>query len=146
MKVVIQRAKHASVTVSGEVVGSIDNGVMVLVGVTHEDTESDAEYLADKVAHLRIFEDDDGKMNDSLLDVNGQVLSVSQFTLYGDCRKGRRPNFMSAAKPDIANELYTLFNNKLKDKGLHVETGTFGSMMDVQFTNVGPVTLILESK
>ncbi|WP_226667250.1 D-aminoacyl-tRNA deacylase [Metabacillus litoralis] len=146
MKVVIQRAKNAKVTVADEVVGSIENGVMVLVGVTHEDTEDDAEYLADKIAHLRIFEDENGKMNDSLIDVNGQVLSVSQFTLYGDCRKGRRPNFMNAAKPDSAKELYKLFNEKLKNKGLHVETGTFGSMMDVEFTNVGPVTLILESK
>ncbi|PGT81920.1 MULTISPECIES: D-aminoacyl-tRNA deacylase [Bacillaceae] len=146
MKVVVQRAKDAQVTVEGDVVGNIKAGVMVLVGITHDDTETDAEYLAEKIAHLRIFEDESGKMNYSLLDIEGEVLSVSQFTLYGDCRKGRRPNYMNAAKPDYANNLYEMFNQKLKDKGLHVETGTFGAMMDVQFTNDGPVTLIIESK
>ena len=146
MKIVIQRAKDAKVTVEEKIVGEINEGVMVLVGITHDDTEADAEYMADKVANLRIFEDDAGKMNHSLLDINGQVLSVSQFTLYGDCRKGRRPNFMNAAKPDYANDLYEYFNTKLREKSLQVETGTFGAMMDVQFTNVGPVTLILESK
>ncbi len=146
MKVVVQRAKEAKVTVGEKVVGEIENGVMVLVGITHDDTEADAEYLAEKIAHLRIFEDKTGKMNDSLLDVGGQVLSVSQFTLYGDCKKGRRPNYMNAAKPDEANELYEYFNVKLREMGLHVETGVFGAMMDVQFTNVGPVTLIIESK
>ncbi|MFV2046729.1 D-tyrosyl-tRNA(Tyr) deacylase [Metabacillus litoralis] len=146
MKVVVQRAKDAQVTVEGDVVGKIKAGVMVLVGMTHDDTEADAEYLAEKIAHLRIFEDESGKMNSSLLDIEGEVLSVSQFTLYGDCRKGRRPNYMNAAKPDYANKLYEMFNQKLKEKGLHVETGTFGAMMDVQFTNDGPVTLIIESK
>ncbi|MFD2213841.1 D-aminoacyl-tRNA deacylase [Metabacillus endolithicus] len=146
MKVVVQRAKDAQVTVEGDVVGKIKTGVMVLVGITHDDTETDAEYLAEKIAHLRIFEDESGKMNYSLLDIEGEVLSVSQFTLYGDCRKGRRPNYMNAAKPDYANKLYEMFNQKLKEKGLHVETGTFGAMMDVQFTNDGPVTLIIESK
>jgi D-tyrosyl-tRNA(Tyr) deacylase len=146
VKVVIQRAKHAKVTVEDNVVGEIDEGVMVLVGITHDDTEADADYLAEKIVNLRIFEDEAGKMNHSLLDVNGQVLSVSQFTLYGDCRKGRRPNYMNAAKPDYANDIYEIFNTKLREKGLHVETGIFGAMMDVQFTNVGPVTLIVESK
>lgn len=146
MKVVIQRAKDAKVIVEEKVVGQIENGVMVLVGITHDDTQEDAEYLAEKIANVRIFEDAAGKMNDSLLDVNGQVLSVSQFTLYGDCRKGRRPNFMNAAKPDFANEIYEVFNAKLRQIGLHVETGKFGAMMDVQFTNAGPVTLIIESK
>ncbi|MDQ0231518.1 D-aminoacyl-tRNA deacylase [Metabacillus malikii] len=146
MKIVIQRAENAKVIVNEEVVGKIEQGVMVLVGITHDDTVADADYLADKVANLRIFEDEAGKMNLSLLDIQGQVLSVSQFTLYGDCRKGRRPNFMNAAKPDIANELYETFNQKLRDRGVHVETGSFGAMMNVQFTNVGPVTLILESK
>lgn len=146
MKVVIQRAKHAKVIVDNEVVGQIEKGVMVLVGITHDDTVADAEYLAEKIANVRIFEDSAGKMNDSLLDVNGQVLSVSQFTLYGDCRKGRRPNFMNAAKPEFANELYEVLNTKLREKGLKVETGVFGAMMDVQFTNEGPVTLIIESK
>jgi D-tyrosyl-tRNA(Tyr) deacylase len=146
LKVVIQRAKHAKVIVEDNVVGEIDEGVMVLVGITHDDTEADADYLAEKIVNLRIFEDEAGKMNHSLLDVNGQVLSVSQFTLYGDCRKGRRPNYMNAAKPDYANDIYEIFNKKLREKGLHVETGIFGAMMDVQFTNVGPVTLIVESK
>jgi len=146
VKVVVQRAKDAQVTVEGDVVGKIKTGIMVLVGITHDDTETDAEYLAEKIAHLRIFEDESGKMNYSLLDIEGEVLSVSQFTLYGDCRKGRRPNYMNAAKPDYANKLYEMFNQKLKEKGLHVETGTFGAMMDVQFTNDGPVTLIIESK
>ncbi|WP_078432436.1 D-aminoacyl-tRNA deacylase [Metabacillus halosaccharovorans] len=146
MKVVVQRAVQAKVTVDEKVVGKIDKGVMVLVGITHDDTEADAEYLAEKIAHLRIFEDETGKMNHSILDVGGQVLSVSQFTLYGDCRKGRRPNYMNAAKPDVANELYESFNRILREKGLQVETGVFGAMMDVQFTNVGPVTLIIESK
>lgn len=141
----IQRAKHAKVIVEDKIVGEIENGVMVLVGITHDDTAADAEYLAEKVANLRIFEDETGKMNHSLLDVNGQVLSVSQFTLYGDCRKGRRPNYMDAAKPDVANVIYELFNTKLREKGILVETGIFGAMMDVQFTNVGPVTLIVES-
>ncbi|MGQ4665775.1 D-aminoacyl-tRNA deacylase [Metabacillus halosaccharovorans] len=146
MKVVVQRAVQAKVTVDEKVVGKIEKGVMVLVGITHDDTEADAEYLAEKIAHLRIFEDETGKMNHSILDVGGQVLSVSQFTLYGDCRKGRRPNYMNAAKPDVANELYESFNRMLREKGLQVETGVFGAMMDVQFTNVGPVTLIIESK
>ncbi|KZM54180.1 D-aminoacyl-tRNA deacylase [Aeribacillus sp. FSL K6-1121] len=146
MKVVVQRARNANVKVDGQVVGSIEFGLMVLVGVTHEDTEKDAEFLADKVANLRIFDDEEGKMNLSLLDVGGEVLSVSQFTLYGDCRKGRRPNFMQAAKPDIAEKLYESFNDKLREKGVRVETGSFGAMMAVEFTNVGPVTLIIESK
>lgn len=146
MKVVVQRAKNAKVTVNNEVVGSIENGFMLLVGITHSDTIDDIKYLADKVVNLRVFEDSDGKMNLSLLDVSGDILSVSQFTLYGDCRKGRRPNFMEAAKPDFAEKMYQLFNQELREKGVRVETGAFGEMMDVQFTNVGPVTLILESK
>ncbi|WP_243290664.1 D-aminoacyl-tRNA deacylase [Bacillus sp. FJAT-47783] len=146
MKVVVQRAKDAKVLVNGETVGEIEFGVMVLVGVTHNDTEKDAAFLADKVANLRIFEDESGKMNESLLDVGGKVLSISQFTLYGDCRKGRRPNYMQAAKPDYANELYEHFNKLLRTKGIEVETGRFGAMMDVSFTNVGPVTLIIDSQ
>lgn len=146
MKVVLQRAKRAEVRVDGEVVGQIDRGLMLLVGVTHEDTSQDAAYLAEKVANLRIFEDEQDKMNLSLLDVNGQILSVSQFTLYGDCRKGRRPNFMDAAKPDHAETIYEAFNEELRGKGVTVETGRFGAMMDVDFVNEGPVTLILESK
>ncbi|WP_163879809.1 D-aminoacyl-tRNA deacylase [Paenibacillus favisporus] len=146
MKVVVQRCKEAQVTVDGEVTGAIGQGLMVLVGVTHEDTEKDAKYLADKVAGLRIFEDDEGKMNYSVMEVGGGILSVSQFTLYGDCRKGKRPNFMAAAKPDIAEDLYEQFNRELRDKGLEVATGRFGAMMDITFTNWGPVTLIIDSK
>ncbi|WP_339323913.1 D-aminoacyl-tRNA deacylase [Paenibacillus sp. FSL W8-0194] len=146
MRVVVQRCKEAQVTVNGEITGRIGQGLMVLVGVTHEDTEKDAQYLADKVAGLRIFEDGEGKMNYSVTDVGGGVLSVSQFTLYGDCRKGKRPNFMAAAKPDRALELYERFNLELSAKGLQVETGIFGEMMDVAFTNWGPVTLIIDSK
>ncbi|MCD7032983.1 D-tyrosyl-tRNA(Tyr) deacylase [Metabacillus sp. GX 13764] len=146
MKLVIQRAKNAQVTADGKVTGQISHGLMVLVGVTHEDTEKDAEYLADKTANLRIFEDENEKMNLSLLDIGGSVLSVSQFTLYGDCRKGRRPNFMEAAKPDEANTLYEAYNEFLRKKNIQVETGVFGAMMDVSFTNDGPVTLILDSK
>lgn len=146
MRVVVQRCKEAQVTVNGEITGRIGQGLMVLVGVTHEDTEKDAQYLADKVAGLRIFEDGEGKMNYSVTDVGGGILSVSQFTLYGDCRKGKRPNFMAAAKPDRALELYECFNRELSAKGLQVETGIFGEMMDVAFTNWGPVTLIIDSK
>ncbi|MGM7636562.1 D-aminoacyl-tRNA deacylase [Bacillus sp. Hm123] len=146
MKVVLQRSKQASVTVEGEIVGQIESGLVLLVGVTHEDSEEDVNYLADKIVHLRIFEDEAGKMNHSLLDVGGSILSVSQFTLYGDCRKGRRPNFMAAAKGEQAKQMYDLFNEKLREKGIHVETGTFGAMMDVSLVNDGPVTLIVESK
>ncbi|BFH61235.1 D-aminoacyl-tRNA deacylase [Paenibacillus azoreducens] len=146
MRVVVQRCKEAKVTVDGETAGQINQGLMVLVGVTHEDTEKDAQYLADKVAGLRIFEDEEGKMNFSVADAGGEILSVSQFTLYGDCRKGRRPNFMAAAKPDAALALYDCFNRELAAKGLKVETGRFGALMDVEFTNWGPVTLIIDSK
>ncbi|MFS0780796.1 D-aminoacyl-tRNA deacylase [Bacillus sp. 1P06AnD] len=144
MKIVLQRSKQASVTVDHETVGSIDKGLVLLVGVTHEDTKEKADFLADKVVNLRIFEDGEGKMNHSLLDVGGDILSVSQFTLYGDCQKGRRPNFMGAAKPDLAQELYHYFNESLIKKGIRVETGIFGAMMDVSLVNDGPVTLILE--
>ena len=138
--------KDAKVTVAGEVVGEIDFGLVLLVGITHDDTEEDAAFVADKIAHLRIFEDEHGKMNVSLLDVGGAILSISQFTLYGDCRKGRRPNFMDAAKPEHAKQIYEALNEQLRQKGIRVETGIFGAMMDVQLTNVGPVTLIVESK
>jgi D-aminoacyl-tRNA deacylase len=146
MRVVVQRSKNAKVTVNGEITGQISKGLVLLVGVTHEDKEEDAVFLADKIANLRIFEDDAGKMNLSLLDVGGEILSVSQFTLYGDCRKGRRPNFMEAARPEQANQLYERFNSLLREKDIKVETGIFGAMMDVELINDGPVTLIVESK
>ena len=146
MRIVVQRSKAASVTVAGEVTGQITNGLVLLVGVTHDDNEEDAAYLADKIVNLRIFEDEAEKMNLSLKDIGGQILSVSQFTLYGDCRKGRRPNFMEAAKPEHAVKIYDAFNRMLQEKGVHVETGRFGAMMDVALVNDGPVTLIVESK
>jgi D-aminoacyl-tRNA deacylase len=146
MRLVIQRSKEAKVTVDGEVTGAIASGFVILVGVTHEDSEEDAAFLAEKAANLRVFEDVAGKMNLSLLEVGGEILSVSQFTLYGDCRKGRRPNFMDAAKPDHALKIYEAFNRFLRDKGIKVETGVFGAMMDVQLSNDGPVTLIIDSK
>ncbi|MCK1991669.1 D-tyrosyl-tRNA(Tyr) deacylase [Peribacillus muralis] len=146
MRVVLQRSKAAKVVVADQIIGQIDSGLVLLVGITHGDTIDDVTYLADKIVHLRIFEDENDKMNHSLLDVGGSVLSVSQFTLYADCRKGRRPNFMDAARPEVANELYEAFNEELRKKGVHTETGQFGAMMDVQLTNDGPVTLILESK
>ncbi|GGG19949.1 D-aminoacyl-tRNA deacylase [Paenibacillus abyssi] len=146
MKVVVQRSKAASVTIDGDTVGAINQGLVLLVGITHEDTESDVRWMADKVAGLRIFEDEAGKMNHSVQDIGGQILSVSQFTLYGDCRKGRRPNFMNAAKPELAERLYDLFNRNMQEIGLPVETGRFGAMMDVSLVNWGPVTLILDSR
>lgn len=146
MRVVVQRCKDAKVTVDEKVTGEIGKGLMLLVGVTHEDTEKDAKYLADKIAGLRIFEDDAGKMNYIVTETEGAILSVSQFTLYGDCRKGRRPNFMGAAAPTEAERLYDYFNQELRAGGLQVETGVFGAMMDVSLTNWGPVTLILDSR
>lgn len=146
MRVVVQRSKQANVKVNDDVVGQIENGLVLLVGITHTDTIEDAKYVADKIVNLRIFEDEENKMNLSLLDIGGEILSISQFTLYGDCRKGRRPNFMEAAKPDFARELYENLNDELKNKGAKVETGQFGAMMDVSLINDGPVTLIIESK
>lgn len=146
MKAVIQRAKNAYVTVNDKKVGEIDHGFVVFLGVTHDDTLDDVLYLVNKIVHLRVFEDTNNKMNVSLLDVGGSILSISQFTLYGDTRKGRRPNFMQAADPKLAKKLYEHFNEQIKQQGVQVETGRFGEMMDVQFTNVGPVTLLLDSK
>ncbi|WP_156291164.1 D-aminoacyl-tRNA deacylase [Oceanobacillus salinisoli] len=146
MKAVIQRARNANVTVNGEMLGKIDEGFVVLLGVTHEDTVEDIDYLVKKTVHLRVFEDDEGKMNHSLIDIGGSILSISQFTLYGDTRKGRRPSFTKAAKPDFANEMYEIFNDKIREQGVAVQTGQFGAMMDVSFTNVGPVTFIIDSK
>lgn len=145
MKVVVQRSKRAKVIIEGETVGAIDFGLVLLVGLTHEDTEEDVRWMANKIANLRIFEDESGKMNHSVTDIGGQLLSVSQFTLYGDSRKGNRPNFMAAARPEQAEELYNKFNDALRGLGLIVETGRFGAMMDVELVNSGPVTLILQS-
>ena len=146
MRIVVQRSKEAKVTVNGEITGQITKGLVLLVGVTHDDNEEDAAYLADKIANLRIFEDENEKMNLSLLNVGGEILSVSQFTLYGDCSQGRRPSFIHAARPEQAVGIYDAFNRMLREKGIKVETGIFGAMMDVQLINDGPVTLIVESK
>lgn len=146
MRAVVQRVSGSQVTSEGELTGRIDRGLMVLLGVTHEDTAEDAGYLAEKIANLRIFEDADDKMNLSVKDIGGAILSVSQFTLYGDCRRGRRPSFTEAARPDQANELYEVFNRCLEQEGLHVETGRFQTHMVVSLDNDGPVTILLDSK
>jgi len=146
MRVVIQRVSEARVRVEGRTVGEIGRGLLLLVGIGESSEEKDAAWMADKVAGLRIFEDADGKMNLSVLDVAGEVLSVSQFTLYGDCRKGRRPSYAAAARPERAVRLYERFNELLRARGLKVETGQFGAMMDVSLTNDGPVTLIVDSR
>jgi D-aminoacyl-tRNA deacylase len=146
MKVILQRSGKASVTVDGDVTGSIRKGYVLLVGITHDDTEKDADYIAKKVAGLRLWEDDEGKMNHSIDEVDGEILSVSQFTLYGDVRKGRRPSFIEAARPEKAEPIWNYFNEALREQGLKVETGVFGAMMDVSLVNDGPVTIIIESK
>lgn len=146
MRVVVQRARQAKVTVDGKVTGAIEHGLMLLVGITHEDTMKDLEYCAKKVANLRIFEDEQGKMNLSIKEVGGSILSISQFTLYGETKKGNRPSFIEAARPEVAEPLYHQFNQILRETyEIQVETGIFGAMMDVSFTNNGPVTLIVES-
>ncbi|MBP3907826.1 MAG: D-tyrosyl-tRNA(Tyr) deacylase [Turicibacter sp.] len=146
MRVVVQRARQAKVTVDGKVTGAIEHGLMLLVGLTHEDTVKDLEYCAKKVANLRIFEDEKGKMNLSIKEVGGSILSISQFTLYGETKKGNRPSFIEAARPEVAEPLYHQFNQILRETyEIQVETGIFGAMMDVSFTNNGPVTLIVES-
>ncbi len=146
MRAVVQRVSRASVTVDGEIVGSIGKGFVVLFGVTHDDSETDAAYLAEKIIGLRVFEDDGGKMNLALADVAGGCLVVSQFTLYGDCRKGRRPSFVAAAGPEQAERLYESFVALLRDKGIDVATGRFRAHMDVELVNDGPVTLLLDSR
>ncbi|WP_373499826.1 D-aminoacyl-tRNA deacylase [Desulfococcus sp.] len=145
MKAVIQRVKESAVTVEDREVGRIGRGLLVLLGVSRDDTPGDADYLLDKTLHLRIFEDEAGKMNRSLLDVSGALLVVSQFTLYGDCRKGRRPSFVQAAPPETAEELYEYFVDQARERGVPVATGRFRAMMDVALVNDGPVTLIIES-
>lgn len=145
MKVILQRSRQASVTVNNEIVGQIDKGFVLLVGIGPEDTDKELQWMADKITGLRIFEETEGKMDLDITQVGGAILSVSQFTLFADCRKGRRPNFMGAAKPDMANQLYDKFNALLREKGLQVETGMFGEMMDVALINDGPVTIILDT-
>ncbi len=144
MRAVVQRVSRASVSVEGEVVGAIGRGVVVLTGVTHGDTEEQAEWLARKIAGLRIFEDSAGKINTSLLDVDGAALVISQFTLYADRRKGRRPGFSDAAPPEVAEPLVEHFAQALRDHGVPVETGVFGAHMLVEIHNDGPVTILLE--
>jgi len=146
MRSVIQRVNSGSVTVDGKVVGSIGKGFVVLLGVSEKDTQEDVAYMADKIVNLRIFEDEDEKMNLSLLDIKGELLVVSQFTLYGDCRKGRRPNFMSAARPEKAVELYEELVKRCREMGIKTETGTFQASMKVNIENDGPVTVIVDSE
>lgn len=146
MRAVLQRVRRASVTIAGETVGAIDRGLLVLLGITQSDTAEQAAWLAEKIVGLRIFADDEGKMNRDVREAGGSVLIVSQFTLYGDCRKGRRPSFIDAAGPDHAIPLYEAFINGVKALGIPVQTGRFGAMMDVELINDGPVTLIVDSK
>ncbi|MBE6918590.1 MAG: D-tyrosyl-tRNA(Tyr) deacylase [Ruminococcaceae bacterium] len=145
MRAVLTRVKSASVTIEGRVAGKIGQGFLILLGVTHEDTEAQAVKLADKLTGLRIFEDENGKMNQGLESVDGQILVVSQFTLYGNCRKGRRPDFLAAARPEVAISLYEKFVQLIRDKGIHVETGEFGAEMLVESVNDGPVTLVVDT-
>ena len=146
MRAVIQRVTRASVAVDGKVVGQIGQGLLIFLGVATDDTEKDMEYLAHKIANLRIFEDEANKMNRSLLDIQGEALVVSQFTLYGDCRKGRRPSFTHAAPPDKANMFYEMFIEYLRVLGLQVQSGVFQAFMEVELLNDGPVTLLLDSR
>ncbi len=146
MRAVIQRVNYSKVEVEGKVLGEIGEGLLILLGISSGDKKEDADYLADKIATLRIFRDENDKLNLSLLDIKGSVLVVSQFTLYGDCRKGRRPSFTSAASPQKAEELYKYFIEKLKTLEIPVEEGEFGAMMKVHLINDGPVTFILDSE
>ena len=145
MRAVIQRVKESRVEVKGRMVGAIGPGLLIFLGVGEDDSEKDCDYLANKIAHLRIFPDTKGFMNLSLMDTGGAALVVSQFTLWGDCRKGRRPSFARAARPERARELYEHFIGLLREKGLHVATGEFQEMMDVYLVNDGPVTLMIDS-
>ena len=146
MRMVVQRVTRASVTVDGEVTGKIGKGYMVLVGAEVGDTEADARLCADKLAGLRVFVDDEGKMNRSVLDVGGEILLVSQFTLLGDARHGRRPSFIAAARPEEAEPLLVKMQRMLEEKGLHVETGRFRAHMEVELVNDGPVTILIDSR
>jgi len=146
MRAVVQRVKQSSVNVNGDIVGEIGRGLLVFLGVANGDKIDDVDYLVNKIVHLRIFEDENEKMNRSLHDVGGEMLVVSQFTLLGDCRKGRRPSFINAARPEQATELYEYFVKKTREQGIKVKTGQFRAMMDVALINAGPVTLIIESR
>ena len=146
MRAVVQRASRAKVTVGAETTGEIDRGMLVLLGVSNRDKEADADYLVDKVLNLRIFDDADGKMNLSLLDIDGGLLVVSQFTLYGDTRRGRRPSYIDAAPPDKANRLYEYFVDECRKRIREVATGQFQAMMDVELVNDGPVTILIDSE
>lgn len=146
MRAVVQRVTEANVTVEGNVIASIANGLLVLLGVGEDDGNSDLNYLVEKIIGLRIFEDENDKMNLSLTDVDGELLVVSQFTLYGDVRKGKRPSFSSAAKPEMGNKYYEEFVNRTRELGIKTETGEFGANMNVKLTNNGPVTILLDSK
>lgn len=145
MRAVVQRVKEARVEIDGSIVGEISKGLLIFLGVGENDTEKECEYMANKVINLRIFPDENDLMNLSLMDINGAALVVSQFTLWGDCRKGRRPSFIEAARPEKANRLYEHFISLLKDKNISVATGKFQEMMDVHLVNDGPVTILLDS-
>jgi D-tyrosyl-tRNA(Tyr) deacylase len=145
MRVVVQRVASASVTVDGKLISKIGKGLLIFHGVAQEDTSADLDYLTNKVANLRVFEDDEGRMNRSLLEIGGEALVVSQFTLYGDCRKGRRPSFINAAPPEKAEALYQEFIQALSNTGVSVKAGIFQAMMDVKLINDGPVTILLDS-
>ena len=146
MRVVLQRVSHASVTVEEKVIGKIQRGFLLLVGVTHDDAMEDREYLVRKIVQMRIFEDEEGKLNRSIQDIGGEILSVSQFTLYADTKKGNRPSFSKAAPGDVAIEMFDQFNGLLRETGISVETGQFGADMKVELLNDGPVTILLDSK
>lgn len=146
MRLVLQRVTKGSVTIGGELRGKIDQGYVVLVGFGQDDDEQVLDPMIDKMVNLRVFSDENGKMNRSLLDIGGSILSISQFTLYADCRHGRRPGFTKASKPDIATKLYDLFNEKIKQMGIKLEKGEFGADMLVEIANDGPVTIILDSE
>ena len=146
MRVVLQRVAHASVTVDGEIIGKIQRGFLLLVGVTHDDAMEDMEYLVRKIVQMRIFEDEEGKLNRSIQDIGGEILSVSQFTLFADTKKGNRPSFSKAAPGDVALEMFEQFNGLLRETGIPVETGQFGADMKVELLNDGPVTILLDTK
>lgn len=144
MRVVLQRVNHAAVRIDGETVGQIQKGYLLWVGLAPEDTDEQLDWMVHKIVNLRVFEDENGKLNRALADVNGEILSISQFTLYADVKHGNRPGFSKAAKPEIAAPLYDRFNEKLRQAGVHVETGRFGADMKVELENDGPVTILYE--